>query len=281
MAGIRTIKGRIKSANNIAQITKAMQMVAASKMKKAQARAIAGKPYAEKIYEAMMMFATQVQKEDHPLFTKYESNDTLSVLISTNKGLVGGLNTTLFRNVLSWQKGEHTKYITLGKKGRNFARRTKGEIIADFSEEKFIETYSAVIKLVIDEYNTGKYKAVNVIYNKFVSALHFEPTRMPLLPMTLETDEEEAADVPNHFIIEPSKEELLNALLPHYLETQVRRAILEAEASEYSAQMMAMKNATDNAKALKADLTLEYNKLRQQQITFEIADMVTARMTVK
>lgn len=280
MAGIRTIKGRIKSANNIAQITKAMQMVAASKMKKAQARAIAGKPYAEKIYEAMMMFATQVQKEDHPLFTTYSTDQTLSVLISTNKGLVGGLNTTLFRNVLNWQKGEQTKYVTLGKKGRNFARRTKGEIIADFSEEKFIETVSPIIKLVIDEYNTGKYKEVNVIYNKFVSALHFEPTHMPLLPMTLDTTNEDM-EIPSHFIIEPSQKELLNALLPHYLETQVRRAILEAEASEYSAQMMAMKNATDNAKALKADLTLEYNKLRQQQITFEIADMITARMTVK
>ncbi len=280
MVGSRTLKRRIRSAKNIAQITKAMQMVAAAKMKKAQAAAMAGKPYAAKIAEAVAEFASTLDSITHPLFQKYpKASKTLVLLVSTSKGLCGGLNTNLFRNVTSWFVGDNHTYIIIGKKGRNFALRTKAAILADFSDQDTSDIVGALATLVVEEYSKGIYKEVWIAYNEFISALRYEPRQLQILPFELPTPSVQEKKEARQFVVEPSEEQVVSLLIPHYLETQVRRSLLEADASEHSARMIAMKNATDNARNLMDVLSLEYNKIRQQQITFEIADMVTARMS--
>jgi F-type H+-transporting ATPase subunit gamma len=290
MASEKLIKRRIKSAKNIAQITKAMQMVAASKMKKAQQLALSGRPYAEKIAEMVSTFVKKIDQGSHPLLTKNETGKTLIILISTNKGLCGGLNSNLFRSFRNWFSQETLQEavcVTLGRKGEQFLIRSKGNLIADFSDKKpFSQNIPALTTLITEGYLKKEYKEVYVVYNNFVSALSQEPTRKRILPISAfesvkkeELKEEKENDL--EFVIEPSIDQILDVLLFHYLENQIRDSILEAEASEYSAQMIAMKNATDNALELIDLLTLEYNKARQEKITFEIADMVTARLAVE
>ncbi len=285
MANIRLIKRRIKSADNIAKITRAMEMVAASKMKKAQDQALLGKPYAEKIYQAVRELGSHLEKEDHPLlsFGNPESK-ILVILISTNKGLCGGLNTNLFRMVHTWfHEIKDTDFISIGRKGESLIVRGGKNLIADFSTKvPFIEIVPALTKLLVDGFIEGKYKEIYLTYNTFFSALKQIPTKKMILPITeFEKVEESNKNIFAEFIIEPNINDILQNLLPHYLENQIRTAIYEAEASEHSARMIAMKNATDAALDFVSELTLVYNKARQEKITFEIADMVTARMAVK
>ncbi|MCR4263185.1 MAG: ATP synthase F1 subunit gamma [Candidatus Roizmanbacteria bacterium] len=287
MATIRAVKGRIKSAKNISQITKAMQMVSAAKMRKAQEAARQGKPYREKIEEAVGELASRIDPRLHPLLkTGNPKGKTMAVLISTNKGLCGGLNTNLFRNILKWfSSGTSADFITLGKKGQRFVVRSKWELSADFSDGQIINSVAPVTQLFVEGFLNGTYKEVFVIYNRFVSSLKQEPIMVQVLPLAIpERGGQESKQVElawSEFIIEPSAREVLNQVLPHYIETQIRSAILEAEASEHSARMIAMKNATDNARNLIGDLTLAYNRLRQEKITTEIADIVTARESMR
>lgn len=288
MANIRIIRRRIKSTQNIAQITKAMEMVAASKMKKAQDAAIAGKPYAQRIYEATRELASHVNR-NHPLLSLGNpAGKTLVLLVTTNKGLCGGLNTNLFRAVDGWfPKDGSVDFITIGKKGQTFTVVTKRNLIADFSQSAtFIEHVSAVTKLLVDSFISGGYKQVFVVYNNFVNALKQMPVKKQIVPLTMFADMNEDKISQDEmkfaeFVIEPSVGEVLNSLLPYYIENQIRAALYEAEASEQSARMIAMKNATDSALDLMDELTLILNKIRQEKITFEIADMVTARLAVE
>jgi len=287
MANIRVIKRRIKSAKNISQMTKAMEMVAASKMKKAQEKALLGKPYAQKIYEVVVELASRTQIKHHPLLTSGNpSGKCLAVLISTNKGLCGSLNSNLFRKVSLWLNGKReVDFVTFGNKGSAFITRIKKDLIADFSTEVFIQSVPPVTKLIVDGFVSGIYREVSLFYNTFVNALRQEPTQRIILPLaTMDFAKEEGEEKRESLfesVIEPSSEEVLELLLPHYLENQIRSAIYEAEASEHSARMIAMKNATDAASDLIDDLTLVFNKARQAQITYEIADMVTARIAVE
>lgn len=288
MANIRIIRRRIKSTQNIAQITKAMEMVAASKMKKAQDAAVAGKPYAQRIYEATVELASHVNR-NHPLLAfGNPAGKILVLLVTTNKGLCGGLNTNLFRAVDGWfPKEEAVDFITIGKKGQTFAVVTKRNLVADFSQSAtFIEHVGAVTKLLVDSFISGEYKQVFVVYNNFVNALKQMPEKKQIVPLTMFADmnQDKASEDGMkfaEFVIEPSVGEVLNSLLPHYIENQIRAALYEAEASEQSARMIAMKNATDAALDLMDELTLILNKIRQEKITFEIADMVTARLAVE
>ncbi|MBI3384895.1 ATP synthase F1 subunit gamma [Candidatus Gottesmanbacteria bacterium] len=285
MSSTRLIRRRIKSAKNIAQITKAMEMVAAAKMRKAQNIALAGKPYAEKIYQAVFELAKRCDVKEHPLLLKnIGSEKKLAVLITTNKGLCGGLNTNLLRAVSRFFKEKNScDFITVGKKGENFVVRTERKLVASFGQTgSFSNQAGAVINLVISEYLSQKYQEFFLIYNNFITALKLEPTLKKLLPLgVVEEDESLPKTDFSEFIVEPNYDQLFEALIPHYLENQLRSAIYEAEASEHSARMMAMKNATDNALELMTELTLAYNKVRQEKITYEIADMVTARMAVE
>lgn len=283
MASIRLIRRRIRSTKNIAQITRAMEMVAASKMKKAQDAALQGRAYANKIYEATRQLVAKTEKEAHPLLTAGSpSGKTLVVLISTTKGLCGGLNTNLFREIIrSFPTSQKTVFVTIGKKGESFIVNTGRSLAADFSEIiPFYESVSAVTDLFVEGFLNGTYKEVYVAYNKFENALKQTPKKLLLLPLTAmpEAETMEESEEFEQFVIEPDTDDVLEHLLPHYLENQLRSAIFEAEASEHSARMIAMKNATDAAMDFMAQLSMLYNKARQEKITYEIADMVTARM---
>ena len=285
MANIRLIKGRIKSVKNIAQITKAMELVAASKMKKAQAAALAGTLYAQKIYRMVMELSSKIDRTAHPLLVKQAvlSGKRLVILISTNKGLCGGLNTNLFRFLLrEYGSATMNAFITLGKKAVWFLAKTGATISADFSQTTpFVNAVPAMTQLIINEYLAGRVDGVDLVYNEFMSALKQTPRKKTLLPLTIEASLGTEHESPAAFLIEPTVSEVFDSLLPHYVENQLRDAMLQAEASEHSARMLAMRNATDNATSFMQELTLLYNKARQEKITYEISDMVTARLAVE
>ena len=289
MANIRLVKGRIKSAKNIAQITKAMELVAASKMKKAQSMALAGKLYAQKIYEMVANLGSKVDKSIHPFLAppKHPTGKKLVIVISTNKGLCGGLNTNLFRFLVREYITASVKaeYVTLGQKGADLLVRTKQQILADFSTTvPFTRSVPALIEFVTQKYSEGLFDSVDIVYSDFITALKQIPRKKTILPLTIESVTTESAEKKANDLtmtIEPSESEVFATLLPHYLENQLRDAVLEAEASEHSSRMIAMRNATDNAMDLMEDLTLIYNRARQEKITYEITDMVTARLAAE
>lgn len=283
MANIRLIKRRIKSAKNIAQITRAMQLVAASKMKKAQDRALSGRRYAEKIAEMVTRLAGGSDAAHHPLLrSPMPTGKRLVIVISTNKGLCGGLNTNLFRFFIKqYAMPQNHEYVTIGTKGGVFVERMHGKVLADFSG--VLPTTDAVpslTQLVLAKYQAGTFEGVDVVYSHFSSALLQEPKVRSIVPLMVEPVGD-TTKTTGDYLIEPSVPFVFERLLPHYVENQIRTAVLEAEASEHSARMVAMKNATDNALSLVDDLTLIYNKARQEKITYEISDMVTARLAVE
>lgn len=285
MANVRLIKGRIRSSKNIAQITKAMELVAASKMRKAQMAAQAGRLYASRIFEMVMRLAAKVDYVHHPLLTKPKepTGKRLVILISTNKGMCGGLNANLFRFASHEYRGDIlSEYVTVGRKGADFVVRIGKTILADFSETSpFIKTVPAITQMVTEKFVGGQYDAVDVLYNDFISAITQTPKKKTILPITLEHVDAEKQEETLQYTIEPDAKTVFDSLLPHYLENQIRDAILEAEASEHSARMIAMRNATDNALSLIDELTLLYNKARQEKITYEITDMITARLAAE
>lgn len=286
MANIRLIKRRIKTSKNISQITKAMELVAAAKMKKAQVAALSGKLYADKIYEMVMRLAKRTDYRSHPLLLAPKpTGKRLVILLSTNKGLCGGLNTTLFRFLMhEYPNLDRHDVMTVGKKGADFLTRIGHSVKADFSDTTPREhVVPALVNLMIQTFLTGAYDGVDVVSNQFVSVVKQVPRMKTVLPLTLSG----AVPAPKEdegsysFLIEPNVEEVFALLLPHYVENQLRDAVLQGEASEYAAQMIAMHNATDNANSLRDELTLQYNKARQEKITYEITDMVTARLAVE
>lgn len=284
MANIRLIKRRIKSAKNIAQITKAMELVAAAKMKKAQAAALSGKLYAQKIYEMVMRLAKRTDFRNHKLLqTPPLTGKRLVVLLSTNKGLCGGLNTSLFRFFMK-QYPHNASYdvVSIGKKGADFVTRLGHGVKADFSDTTPWErVVPALVTYLTEQFLTESYDAVDLVSNEFLSVSKQIPRTKTILPLTITGEAAQDDEGTYEFLIEPSVEEVFAALLPHYVENQIRDAVLQAEAAEHSARMIAMHNATDNANSLQDDLTLQYNKARQEKITYEITDMVTARLAVE
>ncbi len=285
MANIRLIKRRIKSAKNIAQITKAMELVAAAKMKKAQAAALAGKLYAQKIYEMVMRLSKRTDYREHKLLLAPEpTGKRLVVLLSTNKGLCGGLNTSLFRFFMRHYKDVNYDVVTIGKKGADFVTRLGHGVKADFSDTTpFEKIVPALVDYLTEQFLSGGYDAVDLASNEFLSITKQEPRVKTVLPLTISgVDTAGPTEEGNYeFLIEPSVAEVFESLLPHYVENQIRDAVLQGEAAEHSARMIAMHNATDNANSLQDDLTLLYNKARQEKITYEITDMVTARLAVE
>lgn len=274
MANQKQIKKRVASIKNIGKITSALEMVSASKVQKAQDKALAAKPYADKVYELVQAMAGE-KDLNMPLLRKPDAiKNDLYIVISTNKGLAGSLNTSLFATLkkhLSQSSASH-KFITLGIKGRNFALKN-GELLADFSDiEPFEENIPGLIDIIIDSFTCERIDAIYLVYNDFKTLMTQEPAVKVLLPIVKEGDDSKASK----YTFEPSAKDVLENLLVFYLENQVRDAIYEGEASEHSARMIAMKNASENANELSQSLSLEYNKARQASITTEIADVVTS-----
>ena len=290
MPSTRDIRRRIKSVKNTAQITKAMQMVAAAKMRKAQQAALVGRPYAQLLNEILAEAAVRTVAFEHPLMVSRPVRKRAIILVSSDRGLCGGLNSNLFREAIKTDPNT-TVFITAGRKAAQFVARTKRPLGAEFTYKdapSFGEA-RAVSKFAQDLFLKGDVDAVDILFSKFVSTLVQQPAVVPFLPVgTISpvTAGINAAPVlargirSDTFEFEPDEETVLGALLPHSLNFQMHQILLEAKASEQSARMVAMKNATDNAKQIIKDLTLEYNKLRQANITKDLLEITTAQMAV-
>jgi len=291
MPSTRDIRRRIKSVKNTAQITKAMQMVAASKMRKAQLAAIAGRPYATLMNSVLAEVVASAGDFTHPLTEVREVKKRAVIVISSDKGLAGALNSNLLREAAKFDKNT-TVYVTAGRKASQFVARTKRQLAAEFTYKDaplFAEARS-ISKFARDLYSKGDVDQVDILYTNFISTLNQKPEVRPLMPITeikgvtAGVLGEEGSEVlkagTTEFIFEPGAPAVLGALIPHYLNFQVFQILLEAKASEHSARMVAMKNATDNAKQLIKDLTLEYNKLRQANITKELLEITSAAMAM-
>jgi len=292
MASTRDIRRRIRSVKNTAQITKAMQMVAASKMRRAQQAALAGRPYATLMNEVLAELTHNAGDFTHPLMEKRNGTGKQGlVVISSDKGLCGALNSNLMREVAKFDKAT-TVHVTAGRKASQFVARTKRQLAAEFTykDAPLFSEARAISKFARDMFLNGEVDRVDVLFTNFISTLTQKPDIFPLLPVgeikALTADvhghanEEKLMKGATEFLFEPNVEGVLGALLPHYLNFQVYQILLESKASEHSARMVAMKSATDNAKQLIKDLTLEYNKLRQANITNELLEITTAAMAM-
>ncbi len=276
MANLRDIRRRIKSVKNTAQITRAMQLVAAAKMKKAQDQALAGRDYAKHIGGVLQDISEGFGDATHALLEKRAGNRELILIISTDKGLCGPINTNLARAVRA-QTSENADYVTVGRKLRIVMEKLGRKVLADFSVKDPVPFADAraIATLLSKQFLEGNYDKVSVAYTRFVNTLSQQPEIVQLLPVIPPTDMADATDT-NDFLFEPTPEDVLGAILPLYVNFKVFQALLEARASEHSARMVAMKAATDNAKKFIKELTLEYNKLRQGAITSELLEITTA-----
>jgi F-type H+-transporting ATPase subunit gamma len=289
MANTKDIRRRIKSIRNIGQLTKAMQMVAASKMRKAQQHALAGRSYATLMNKVLVSLQKRTDPKTHPLLNIRPINKELVLIISTDKGLAGALNTNLFREASHFEAAKSV-YVVTGRKAKQFVTRTKRELIADFELKdapSFVET-KAIAKFVTEKFLSGEIDKVSVLYTQFINTVNQKPVLRTLLPISsFDLPKGEPAEGANKdddptisYVFEPNAETVLDAVLPYYLQYQVFQMILDARASEHSARMVAMKNATDNANQFIKDLTLEYNKMRQASITTELLEIATAQMAL-
>jgi F-type H+-transporting ATPase subunit gamma len=291
MPSTRDIRRRIKSVKNTAQITKAMQMVAAAKMRKAQQAALMGRPYAQLLNEILGEAAARTVGFDHPLLKARPVAKRAVIIVSSDRGLCGGLNSNLFREAAKLDKNT-TVFVTAGRKAAQFIGRTKRSLVAEFAYKdtpQFAEA-RAISKFVQELFLKGEVDAVDILFPRFINTLTQQPQTIPFLPIgklvgvvagvNSAPQPLPTASRTDLFEFEPEEEDVLGALLPHSLNFQMHQILLETKASEQSARMVAMKNATDNAKAIIKELTLEYNKLRQANIAKELLEITTAQMAV-
>ncbi len=281
MAGtLRQIRRRIRSIQSTAKITRAMELVAASKMRRAQLNALAGRPYAEKMRFVLADLAETLPLIDpearHPLLRQAEEVRNIGlILITPDRGLCGGLPSTINRRTAQFlvDQAKTARTIAVGRKGRDFMRRTGQNVIAEFSAIGDNPTYAElrpIAQVAMQEFIDGAVDRVHLVFMQFVNTVVQRPEVFKLLPVEPPTEAETLAI---DYIYEPDRETVLAELLPRYIEQQVYAATLEAIASEQSARMVAMRNATDNANDLMRDLTLVYNKARQESITSELLDI--------
>jgi F-type H+-transporting ATPase subunit gamma len=290
MANTQDIRRRIKSIRNTSQITKALQMVAASKMRKAQMAALAGRPYSSLMNRVLVSLQQRTDSKLHPLLQVRPVKRELVIVLSTDKGLAGALNTNLFREVIKFE-ADKAAYVSSGSKARQFIVRTRRELIADFplkDAPAFTET-KEISKFAIEKFLSGEVDKVSVLFTHFINTINQKPTVRTLLPISrfdlpqtsgVAESAEGSHDPMIGYLFEPTPEAVLDIMLPYYLHFQVYQMVLDARASEHSSRMVAMKNATDNAKQFIKDLTLEYNKMRQASITTELLEISTAQMAV-
>ena len=280
MANVRQIKRRIKGIQSTAKITKAMEMIAASKMRKAQERGIQGRDYADKLTQVIsdLVGMTAGSGTSYPLMEQRENIDKIGIIhISADRGQTGGLLSNLNRNAAKFIVEQHkpTQIISVGRRGGDFMRRKSLEVIADFTnlgdKPNQVDTLP-ISRIATQDFIEHKLDAVYISYSKFVSTAVQRPVIEQLLPIIPPSKDE--VQLVSDCIFEPSMDEILSELLPRYVEMKVYHAILEAIASEQSARMLAMRNATDNANELISDLTLAYNKARQESITTELLDII-------
>ncbi|MCW2277475.1 ATP synthase F1 subunit gamma [Heliophilum fasciatum] len=280
MSGMRDIKRRIRSIKSTQQITKAMKMVAAAKLRRAQDKVTAARPFAREIQGVLSRLVGAASDVSHPLLETREVKKVAYIVVTADRGLCGGYNTNILRLVnTAFKNRNDLVLIPVGRKGRDLYKRLNKTIMAEYvglGEDISFGTAQEIAKTVIDMYSEGQFDEVHLVFTEFVSALTQRPQQMQLLPIPAAKDAEGEgnAAVGPLYIFEPSPEGVLDELLPKYVETQIYRALLESKASEHGARMTAMGSATDNAKEMIAKLTLTFNRARQAAITKEISEVV-------
>jgi len=274
VAGVRDIRRRIRSVSNMQQITKAMKMVAAAKLRRAQEKVIASRPYVKHIQDVLSRLVQAQTDLSHPLLEKRPVKKIGYILVTSDRGLCGGFNANLIRltrSVLDEQNAE-TRLVAVGRKGSDYFGRRKVEIISRFTglgDSPDFNQARQIAGEIIGLYTSGELDEVFLVYSKFISVLTQEPTLAKILP--IEPSEEEAG---RQYLFEPSPEQMIERLLPNYLESQIFSALLESKASEMGSKMTAMDSATENAKEMIDKLTLAMNRARQAAITKEISEIV-------
>ncbi|HBX70964.1 MAG TPA: ATP synthase F1 subunit gamma [Chloroflexi bacterium] len=285
MANAREVQLRIRSVKNIAQVTRALQAVSASKVQKAMQAMLHTRPYATKAWQVLTHIALQPGRANlHPLLVERQQiNNVLVVMISGDRGLAGAYNTNIVRHTLQ-QFGKYpvpVRYITVGRKGRDMMLRRGANIMAEFSNLPAAPSFadvSAIGRLAVDEFLSGQADEVYLVYTDFVNMIKQIATTKKLLPLEVQSGEGrvhayEPQESTGAYLYEPGEEAILNEIVPRFTALQVYQAIMESIASEHAARMVAMKSATDNASELSGALQLEYNKARQQTITSEMLDI--------
>ena len=297
MASARDIRRRIKGVKGTGKITRAMEMISAVKMRKAVANVLAIRPYATTALELLHQLDRAVGEERHPLVTERPVKRELYVIITSNRGLCGAFNAQVvkrLRQVLKEDEGRERVFLTIGKKGENAVRRMGGDIVASFPDvltAPTAEGMRGVARVIMDEFLALRVDRVVVIYTDFISMLSQEVKVRALLPVAIKDtkkamhemgrDSEAKASETSEYTIEPSPSGVLEQMIPRLIEMELYHAVLESNASQESARMMAMRNATDAAKDMVADLTLAYNQLRQGKITQEIAELSAGMAAVQ
>ena len=286
MATLREVRGRIGSVRNIAQITRAMEMVAASRMKRAQDSILAARPYADELREALARVVAAVDAEVDPLLARRPVRRVGLVVITTDRGLVGSLNANAVRAVLRHVAeeaaidGERVEIsaVTVGRKGRDALRRAGVPIAAHFAQlgdRPSFADVTPIARLVTEDFLAGTYDRIEIAYSTFINTLSQRPVVVTVLPVERPAMGEQETETNDEYLFEPSPEAVLSRLLPHYVAIGIYRAVLENNASEQSARMIAMRNSTENANELIDDLTLVYNKTRQATITREMIEIAS------
>jgi F-type H+-transporting ATPase subunit gamma len=287
MSSGKQIRQQISSIRSTKKITSAMQLVAASKMRKTQAQMQRSRPYADKIRQVIAHLAASHSEYRHPyLVPKEQVNNIGLIVVSTDRGLCGGLNINMFRQVLQhmrqWDRdGKKISLCLVGKKAQSFFSRVGGEVLAtaqDLGNKPSMSDVIGVVKTMLDAYDEQKLDQLFIVHNEFVSTMTQKPKLLPLLPLEVSADE----DLKHHwdYLYEPEAESLLDVLLKRYIETQVYQSVVENVACEQAARMLAMRNATDNASQLVDELQLKYNKARQAAITQEISEIISGAEAV-
>ena len=287
MPAYRDIVRRIDSIRNTQKITKAMQVVAATRLRKAQAAVQATRPYADKMVEVLQTVSERATEYKHPFLVRREGKRAVMILVTTDKGLAGAINVNSIRAATRYMQENYPdrpRYVTLGRKGRDFLLRYRREVIAEVSNLPDRPSQAHVLPAVtvaLEEYTKGNTDAVLLCYAKWISTLRQEATTRVLIPVEIPKRERDETGPRADYIYEPDPESVLDGLLPRYVETQVFQAVLENKASEYSAKMIAMQNATNAAGDLITALTLYANKVRQEGITTELMDIVSGSEAVR
>lgn len=275
------LRRRIRSVKNTAQITKAMQMVSAAKMRRAQESALGGKHYSLLMGDILRHIAAVIDPHVHPLLAHHRGDKVGVLLITTNRGLVGSLNTNLEKEVFLIKT--NATFITVGKKGRDFTVKTNRNLVQDFElgEKVDFSLAKTLSKAAQDSFLKNEVDEVLVVYSNFINTLNQKPKVKSILPIRQQELVEQIETTAFEYQFEPKAETILEAILPHYVDMEIYQALLEASASEHSARMVAMKNATDNARDLVVDLNLTYNRLRQEKITKEILEITSGAVALE
>jgi F-type H+-transporting ATPase subunit gamma len=279
LATVRQIRRRVRSVTSIAKVTRAMELVAGSKMRRSQTRALAARPYAEKMLDILGDLAKQRGEEEqpHPFLTVRPAQHTLILFLSANRGLAGGLPSNMSRRAAAFALEQETpvSFVTVGKKARDFIVRAGQPLVADFTMPDYPEQLATlpIASIAMDEYSSGRADRVFLLYPRFVNTAVQTPTVRQLLPIQPEQIVDRTVEDVD-YIYEPGPVQVFAELLPRFVEMTIYEAVLETEASELSARMVAMRNATEAANEMIQTLTLVYNKARQEQITKELLDIV-------